>query len=158
VVAVRVGRLDARDLVYVFVILYLRLFECVVNSVQESLVYRALIKHNGILLVEAVVYHIRNHQLLAIRREEVVHNGADERRRDVLLHDHAFVHAIGEVIHGPATRLLRLIGEHSNTLSLRVISKRTQKSNDANERLRYEYMREVVLGFGVLSLFGLHLM
>jgi hypothetical protein len=121
-----IGRLNACDLIYVFVIFNLCLFICIIHSVKESLINGSLIKDNRILLVKPIIYHISYYYLLSVRREEVIHNSPNKRRRDVLLNDHAFIHAIGEVIHSPTTGLFRLISKHSNTFSLCVIAKGTQ--------------------------------
>ena len=128
-IAVGVRRLDACDLINVFVIFYLSLFIRVVDGIEQSLINRSLIEDNRVLLIETIVYHIGDYNLLTVRGEEVVHYCSDHGRGYVLLNDHAFIHSIGEVIHCPSTGLLGLIGEHSDTLGLRVVAEGTQQCN-----------------------------
>jgi hypothetical protein len=133
VVAVHVRGLSRGYLVYEFVVSHLTLFVCIIVTVEQTLVYCALIEYDRVLLVEAVVDHVGDHHLLTVRREVVVHDCAHQRLRAVLLDHETLIHSERPVVHCPAAGLLRLIGEHSYTLGLCVIAEWTQKRDYANQ-------------------------
>ena len=118
--------LSRRYLIYEFIISHLTLFVCIVVAIEQTLIYSALVEYDRILLVEAVVDHIGNYHLLAIRREVIIHDCADKWLRAVLLNHESLIHSERPVVHRPAARLLRLIGEHSYTLCLCMVTEWTQ--------------------------------
>jgi hypothetical protein len=148
VVAVSPFWLDIAYAINELVILDLRVLVGVVDRVEQPLVNRPAVEDNGVVLVESVIQSVSHYHSLAVRREVVVHDGADKWLRDVLLDEHSFVHSEWVVIHSPPACLFRLVCEHSYTLGLGVVREGTQQGDEPQHRLRNDDVRVFVAGVG----------